>query len=66
MRLELILQLEHVAEQVVLDGELGEPSGLGEEGAVLLRVPRQVRDRLRLAGLSFLARATVSRRRTDV
>ncbi len=40
-----------MAEQVVLDGELGEPSGLGEEGAVLLRVPRQVRDRLRLARL---------------
>ena len=51
---ELVLQLEHVAQQIVLDGELRETGCLGEESAVLLRVPGQVRDGLCLARLVLL------------
>ena len=44
VRVELVLQVEHVAQQVILDGELGQPDRAREERAVHLRVGREVLD----------------------
>jgi len=59
VRLELILQLEHVAEQVVLDGELGSPVALARKAPCSFVYRVRFTTAFAWPGLSFLARATV-------